>query len=150
KFKEISLAYSVLADSEKRARYDRLGPEGFAGADPFSGFGFSFSGINDLFDGLFGEFFGSPGKSGKKGSGRDLRYTLELDFIEAAFGTETQIAFARPTACEACGGSGARAGSRPVTCKQCQGRGEIRLQQGFFSIGKPCRACDGEGKVVED
>jgi molecular chaperone DnaJ len=149
-FKEISEAYAVLADPEKRARYDRLGPEGFAaGGDPFGGFGFNFGGINDLFDGIFGEFFGQGGKP-KKGAGRDLRYTLELDFAEAAFGTETQISFTRPVNCEACGGSGARAGTRPVTCKQCNGKGEIRLQQGFFSIGKPCRACDGEGKVAVD
>jgi molecular chaperone DnaJ len=147
-FKEVSAAYAVLSDPEKRARYDRFGPE--AAGDPFAG-GFPFASVQELLGGLFGDLFGGAAKKKRGSQGRDLRYTLELALGEAAFGCEKVIAFQSRESCAACEGSGGRGGATGLRkCARCDGRGEVRVQQGFFTIGKACTACGGQGRTVAD
>ncbi len=142
RFKEVSEAYTVLSDPEKRARYDRVGHAG-------GGFEATVGSFTDLFDSLFGDLFGRRKK--EKSPGRDLRYTLEIDFVEAARGCEKTITVAGRADCEKCAGTGARGGEAGLAaCGACGGRGEIKVQQGFFSVGKTCGNCGGRGKVVVD
>jgi len=146
-FKQVSVAYAVLSDPEKRERYDRFGSAGTG--DPFPG-GFPFQSVQDLFGGIWGEIFG-PGRRKRAANGRDLRYTLELSFEEAAFGCEKSISFQTREPCTTCEGTGARGAARGMRpCQSCGGRGEIRVQQGFFTIGKNCTACGGHGQLVAD
>jgi molecular chaperone DnaJ len=150
RFKEASEAYEVLSDPEKRARYDRFGHTN--GQNPFEG-GFPFGGaagasINDIFGDIFGEMFGGGRRPRSRPRGSDLRYHLELSFEEAAFGTTARIQIPRPRRCEACKGSGAKAGTQPRTCPTCGGAGEVRLTQGFFSIARTCHHCGGSGRVI--
>ena len=152
-FKELSEAYEVLSDPEKRARYDRFGhqaPGGF-GPSPFET-GFGGANINDIFEGIFGDIFGGGGRRSRSGRqrGRDLRYNLETTFQEAAFGTEAKVKIPRHRNCETCHGSGAKPGTGPKTCPTCNGTGELRLTQGFFQIARPCNQCGGTGKVITD
>ena len=152
-FKELSEAYEVLSDPEKRARYDRFGhqaPGGF-GPSPFET-GFGGANINDIFEGIFGDIFGGGGRRSRSGRqrGRDLRYNLETTFQEAAFGTEAKVKIPRHRNCETCHGSGAKSGTGPKTCPTCNGTGELRLTQGFFQIARPCNQCGGTGKVITD
>jgi molecular chaperone DnaJ len=145
RFKEVSEAYTVLSDPEKRARYDRRGFEGVGGD---AGFGVDLGAFTELFDSLFGDLFG---KRKAKSPGRDLRYTLELSFEEAALGVKKPIKFPSRTDCGDCGGTGANGGAAGLkTCSACQGRGEIKVQQGFFSLSKKCVTCNGEGKTIAD
>jgi molecular chaperone DnaJ len=145
-FKEVSAAYAVLSDPDKRARYDQFGHA--AAGDPFAG-GFPFSSVQDMLSNLFGDLFGSAKK--KRAQGRDLRYTLEVKFEEAAFGCEKTISFSARESCVDCGGTGSRGGTATLKrCGVCAGKGEIRAQQGFFTIGKTCGTCGGYGKVVVD
>jgi molecular chaperone DnaJ len=144
-FKEVSEAYTVLSDPEKRARYDRRGFEG-VGAD--AGFGVDLGVFTELFDNLFGDLFG---KKKSRSPGRDLRYTLELSFEEAALGVKKPIRFPARAECDACGGSGGKGGAAGMkTCTACGGRGEIKVQQGFFSLNKRCPTCSGAGRTVEE
>ena len=144
-FKEVSEAYTVLSEPEARARYDRRGFEGVGG-----GLGVDVGGFTDLFESLFGDLFGKKKGSGKM-PGRDLRYTLELSFEEAALGVEKTIKFPSPVECSVCKGSGAKGGDSGLrVCNACSGKGEIKVQQGFFSLSKKCPTCSGSGKIVGD
>ena len=155
KFKEASEAYAVLADGEKRALYDRFGHAGVGGGAGAGG-GFDATIFQDFSD-IFGDFFGFGdifGQGSRRRSrverGPDLREDLTLEFEEAVFGTETQVTVRRHETCEDCRGSGAAAGKAPVTCRSCGGRGQVRYQQGFFSIARTCPTCQGTGSVITD
>jgi molecular chaperone DnaJ len=151
KFKEAAEAYSVLSDSEKRARYDRFGHQGInvGGFDPSQFTDFADI-IGDLFG--FGDLFGgaSRRRSSRPSRGADVRYDLELTFEEAVFGKEASISVPRTVACKGCEGSGARPGTSPVSCSGCGGRGQIRFSQGFFAVSRTCPQCGGAGKVIRD
>src|SRR5262245_13250853 len=144
RFKELVEAYQVLCDPERRGLYDRFGHAAFASGGP-GGFDFN-AGFEDIIGDLFGDFFG--GGRGRARRGQDLRYDLEITFEEAAFGCDKTIVLPRLGACETCGGSGSKPGTRPQTCGQCRGTGQLRFQQGFFSIAKTCGHCNGSGRVV--
>ena len=152
-FKEVKEAYEMLSDGQKRAAYDQYG---HAGVDPqfggggFGGFGGG--GFSDAFGGIFDEIFGGGGRGGRSNvyRGADLRYNLEITLEQAAFGTETKIRIPTMEVCESCKGSGAKAGTQPKTCPTCQGSGQVRLQQGFFSIQQACPKCHGTGKFIAD
>jgi molecular chaperone DnaJ len=144
-FKEVSEAYTVLSDPESRSKYDRGGFGAFGGG---GGVGVDVGGFTDLFESLFGDLFGKK-KSGTRMPGRDLRYTLELSFEEAALGVEKTITFPAPVECSACKGTGAKGGEAGMrTCGACAGKGETKVQQGFFSLSKKCPTCTGTGKVI--
>jgi molecular chaperone DnaJ len=152
KFKEAAEAYAVLADADKRRMYDRFGHAGLgsgAGFDPtvFTGFEDILGGLGDIFG--FGSVFGAggPRRSGPQ-RGADLRYDLEISFEESAKGAETAIQIPRQEPCEACKGSGAAPGTKPTTCPQCQGRGQLRYQQGFFTVARTCGQCRGSGSII--
>ena len=153
RFKEAAEAYAVLADAGKRAAFDRFGHAGVGspasgGYDPtiFADFGDILGGLGDLFG--FGEMFGGPRRRGGPQRGADLRYDLEIGFEEAYRGAETVIQVPRQEACGACGGSGAAKGTAPATCPRCHGRGQIRYQQGFFTVAQTCGQCGGAGRVI--
>ena len=154
KFKEVSEAYAILADTEKRAVYDRYGHAGLGGGGGQAG-GFDGATVQDI----FGEFFGfgdlfGGGQGGSRRSrvqrGADLREDLTLEFEQAFFGSDAQVTVRRHEACEDCHGSGAAPGKAPTTCKSCNGRGQVRYQQGFFSIARTCPTCQGTGSVIAD
>ena len=154
RFKEAKEAYEILSDAQKRAAYDQFG---HAGVDPQAGMGGGFGGFggggfSDAFGGIFDEIFGSGGRGGRSNvyRGADLRYNLEITLEQAAFGTETKIRIPTMEVCESCKGSGAKAGTQPKTCPTCQGSGQVRLQQGFFSIQQACPKCHGTGKFIAD
>ena len=150
KFKEITEAYSVLADPQKRAAYDRFGHAGVSGSGGFQPDSSIFSDFEDLFDMFgFGDLFGT-GRRTRAQRGPDLRYDLEISFEEAAFGLETKIKIPRSETCPGCRGTGAKKGSAPVTCAACGGRGQIRQQQGFFTFTRSCPQCRGQGQVIRD
>ncbi|HEU4652376.1 MAG TPA: molecular chaperone DnaJ [Steroidobacteraceae bacterium] len=151
KFKEAKEAYEVLADAEKRAIYDQHGHEGLAARG--GGAGFSAA---DAFSDIFGDVFGDIFGGGRRGGGRqvyrgaDLRYDLELDLEQAVFGHDTEIEFTTLGECDTCHGSGAAPGSKTVTCDTCNGIGQVRMQQGFFSVQQTCPRCKGRGQVISD
>ncbi|EXI75644.1 MAG TPA: molecular chaperone DnaJ [Candidatus Accumulibacter phosphatis] len=150
-FKEAKEAYEILSDPDKRAAYDQYG---HAGVDPQSGMGGAGAGgFSDAFGGIFDEIFGGRRGGGGRSNvyrGADLRYNLEISLEQAAFGTETKIRIPTMEVCEACHGSGAKAGTQPKTCPTCQGSGQVRLQQGFFSIQQTCPKCHGTGRYIAD
>jgi molecular chaperone DnaJ len=151
-FKEAKEAYEILSDSSKRSAYDQYGHAGVdqqAGMGGAGGFG---GGFADAFGDIFGDIFGGAG-GGRGGRsnvyrGADLRYNLEISLEEAARGTETKIRIPTMAECDTCHGSGAKAGSKPETCPTCAGHGQVRMQQGFFSIQQACPKCHGSGKVI--
>ena len=168
KFKEAAEAYAVLADATKRAAYDRFGHAG-VGAAAGAGAGFDPETFGDFADILgnmfgFGDLFSGQRRRGGPQRGADLRYDLEISFVESATGTEPTIQIPRQETCETCKGSGAAAGSTPTTCSMCRGQGQVRRQQGFFTIAvtcpqcrgagktvaKPCQACQGAGRVTQE
>lgn len=152
KFKEAAEAYAVLSDAEKRAQYDRFGHAGVGGAGGFNGFDPNvFSDFSDILGDIFGfgDMFGRRGgRRSQRGS--DLRYDLELTFEEAAFGTKKKIQYSRHESCTECGGSGSQSGSGSSTCSTCSGHGQVRFQQGFFSITRTCSTCRGTGQVIKN
>lgn len=156
RFKECSEAYAVLADSEKRARYDRFGHAGVGGtAGPgFGGFDATvFNDFQDIFGDIFGfgDMFGGQGRRRSHAQrGADLREDLTLEFEEAVFGVSKEIQVRRHEECDQCKGSGAAPGKAPINCTTCGGRGQMRYQQGFFSITRACSTCAGTGKLIVD
>ncbi|MDD5329509.1 MAG: molecular chaperone DnaJ [Sulfuricella sp.] len=150
-FKEAKEAYEILSDAQKRSAYDQYGhagidqQAGMGGAGGFSG------GFADAFGDIFGDIFGGAGGRGGRSNvyrGADLRYNLEISLEEAARGTETKIRIPTMAECETCHGSGAKAGTKPETCPTCAGHGQVRMQQGFFSIQQACPKCHGSGKII--
>ena len=149
RFKELTEAYQVLSDPERRGLYDRFGHAAF---EQGAGAGFDFTaGFEDIIGDLFGDFFGtgrSRGGRGRAHRGQDLRYDLEIAFEEAAVGCEKTIGVPRMASCDTCSSRGARPGTSPKTCPQCRGSGQVRFQQGFFSIAKTCGHCNGQGTII--
>jgi molecular chaperone DnaJ len=157
KFKDISEAYDILKDDQKRAAYDRFGHAAFeggrggpgGGAGP-GGFDFNFgSGFADIFDEMFGDFMGQR-RQGGGGRGADLKYNLEITLEEAFKGSQATIRVPSLGPCEACNGSGAAGASQPQTCGTCGGAGQVRATQGFFTIQRTCPTCQGQGRVIKD
>jgi molecular chaperone DnaJ len=145
----------VLADAEKRSLYDRYGHSGVSSAGGAGGFdASSFQDLGDIFGDLFGfgDMFGGAGgrRRSRTQRGADLREDINLEFEQAVFGTETTVTVRRHEACEECRGSGAAPGKAPVTCRSCAGHGQVRYQQGFFSIARTCPTCQGTGSVITD
>ena len=168
KFKEISEAYDVLKDGDKRAAYDRYGHAAFkqggmgnpsggmgggmGGQDPFDIFREAFGGGGGGGGGIFEEFFGGGGgqSTGGASHGSDLRYDLEISLEEAAKGTEKEIKYRRPISCKKCAGSGAEPGSKKVTCSTCRGTGQVTSNRGFISYRQVCPDCQGTGQKIEN
>jgi molecular chaperone DnaJ len=156
KFKEASEAYAVLADTEKREMYNRFGHAGVGGVAGAGG-GFDASVFQDFSD-IFGEFFGfgdlfGQGRSSRRTRaqrGADLREDITIEFEEAVFGAEKKITYRKHEQCDVCKGSGSASSKAPASCRTCGGRGQVRYQQGFFSIARTCPACQGAGSVISD
>ncbi|MDQ6994838.1 MAG: molecular chaperone DnaJ [Mariprofundaceae bacterium] len=154
KFREVTEAYEILSDADKRSRYDQYGHAGVN--DQMGGFGaggfqnsHAYRDFGDLFGDVFGNMFGG-GEGGQQGNrGADLRYDLELSLEEAASGKEVSLDIPKHEHCDTCGGSGARAGTHPVPCSTCGGHGQVQMQQGFFAVRRTCPACHGQGKKIE-
>lgn len=150
RFKEAKEAYDVLSDARKRAAYDQFGHAGVETQGGAGGFGAG-GGFRDIFDEVFGDIFGGRGGGGERAfRGADLRYQLELSLEQAVFGTEASIDVSSLAECGTCAGSGAKPGSAPTVCETCDGAGQVRMQQGFFSIQQTCPRCRGSGKVISD
>ena len=152
-FKLAAEAYAIISDPDKRSAYDRFGHAGVSGAgaggfDPnaFAGFEDIFGNLGDLFG--FGDMFGGRRRRGGPQRGSDLRYDLEISFEESFTGTETSIQIPREESCETCKGSGAAPGSAPEVCGHCRGSGQLRFQQGFLTVARPCSTCRGSGKII--
>jgi len=153
KFKEVKEAYEILSDSQKRAAYDQFGHAGVDGSQGgFGGGGAGgFGGFGDIFEDIFGGARGgSRGGANAAYRGSDLQYNLELSLEEAVFGTSVDIRVPSKQTCETCEGSGAKEGSQPETCGTCQGQGQVRIQQGFFSVQQTCPHCNGAGTQISD
>ena len=150
KFKEVTDAYEVLSDPDKKARYDRFGHDGMNASD-FGGFGET-GGFGDIFDMFFGGGGGGGGRRNAAQRGADLRYVMKLTFEEAVFGTEKEIQVPRDETCSDCQGSGAAPGTHPSTCSQCSGSGQVKMVQrtpfGQIQTARPCPSCNGEGRTI--
>lgn len=155
KFKEAAEAYAVLSNAEQRQRYDRFGHAGVSSSAAGGAWGApGFGGIEDILGDLFGfgDVFGGAGRAGGRRSasqrGADLRYDLEISLEQAAVGMTAQLRIPKLESCEACSGSGATPGTHPESCRTCQGAGQVRFQQGFFSVSRTCSGCRGTGQVI--
>src|SRR6267142_1632417 len=153
KFKQAAEAYSVLSDVEQRRRYDRLGHAGVSSGGGATWGAPGFGNIEDILGDLFGfgDVFGA-GRSGSRRSnaqrGADLRYDLEITLEQAAAGLTAQLRIPKLETCESCKGSGAKEGTQPEVCRTCEGAGQVRFQQGFFSVSRTCGSCRGAGQVI--
>ncbi len=154
KFKEVKEAYEILTDANKRAAYDRYGHDGINPQMGGGGGGQGFDGFADAFGDIFGDIFGGGGGGGRGRSnvyrGADLRYNLEITLEEAARGAEKTIRIPALEECGTCHGSGAKPGTQPKTCPTCGGAGQVRIQQGFFSIQQTCPKCHGSGRIIPE
>ncbi len=156
-FKQVSEAYAILSDPEKRSRYDQFGHAGVGGPGGAGGFGADFGdlgGFTDLFNDLFGDIFGGGSRGGRRRGrgqrGADLWYNLDLDLEDVLNGCEPTIEIPKMRPCETCEGSGAAPGSTPDTCQRCQGQGQLVFQQGFFRVNRTCDACGGAGETISE
>jgi molecular chaperone DnaJ len=156
-FKECSEAYSILSDQQKRAAYDRYGHDAFTNGGGGGGQGaggYQQVDISDIFGEMFGDMFGNGGGRGGRRSraqrGGDIREDLTIAFEDAAFGVDKQVTIRRHELCDACHGTGAAAGKAPSQCRQCDGHGQVRYQQGFFSVARTCPVCQGTGTMIEN
>ncbi len=150
KFKEVKEAFEILSDGQKRSAYDQFGHAG-VDASAGGGFGGGAGGFGDIFDSVFGDIFGAGGRGGTRAyRGADLRYDLEMTLEEAVSGTEIKIRVPTLVDCDTCDGKGSRSGRAPDTCNTCGGVGQVRMQQGFFSVQQTCPRCRGSGKTVSD
>lgn len=158
KFKEISEAYDILKDEQKRAAYDRYGSAAFDGSmggagGPGAGFAGGGAGaFSDIFEDMFGDFMGGGQGRGRGGPqrGSDMQYTLEITLEEAFKGKEAKIKIPVNDVCESCNGSGAESGTSAASCSTCDGAGRIRQQQGFFTVERTCPTCQGAGNIIKD
>ena len=148
-FKEVNEAYEILADEQKKAAYDQYG---HAGVDPNSRGGAGGAGFGDVFGDMFGDIFGGGGGGGRSSvqRGSDLRYTMDLDLERAVRGATKEIRIPTQVECGPCDGSGAKPGTSSKSCGTCHGQGQVRMQQGFFSVQQTCPTCHGNGKVISD
>ena len=156
KFKEASEAYEVLSNGEKRSMYDRMGHNAFeggmGGGGGFGGGGFSAEDIFSQFGDIFGNFGGGGGRgrAQQQRQGSDLRYVVELSLEEAIKGIKKEITFTAPAPCDVCDGQGSKNPNDVETCKTCHGAGQVRMQQGFFSVQQTCSTCRGQGKIIKN
>jgi len=155
KFKEAAEAYAILSNADQRARYDRFGHAGVSSSAANASWGApGFGGIEDILGDLFGfgDVFGNTGRAGSRRTssqrGADLRYDLEISLEQASEGMTAQLRIPKLETCETCTGSGAKPGTKPEVCRTCQGTGQVRFQQGFFSVARTCTACRGGGQVI--
>ncbi|MDO8901747.1 MAG: molecular chaperone DnaJ [Phenylobacterium sp.] len=156
RFKEINEAYSVLADAQKRAAYDRFGHAGVNGGGGAGPGGAGFTDVHDIFNEVFGDVFGDMFAQGGRGRrsgparGQDLRYDLEITLEQAFAGAEVEIVVPAAVTCETCDGTGAKPGTSPTVCGGCGGAGRVRASQGFFSVERTCPRCGGAGRLIQD
>lgn len=152
KFKDLSEAYDVLRDEQKRAAYDRYGHAAFEqGGGGAGGFGFGGGGgFADIFDEMFGDIMGRRGGQRGPARGQDVRFNMEITLEEAYHGKKASITVPSSISCEPCKGSGSKGGAAPSTCPTCRGAGRMRVQQGFFTVERTCPTCHGGGKVITD
>lgn len=151
KFKEINEAYETLSDPEKRRRYDMFGHAGAQQGGGFEGFaGFGGAGFGDVFNDIFEDFFGQARGGARAERGNDLQYNLELSFEEAVYGKDAKLKIPRWETCGDCQGTGAKSASAIKACPSCRGTGQLRFQQGFFSVSRPCGHCEGSGRIVTE
>jgi molecular chaperone DnaJ len=148
KFKEAAEAYDVLSDSQKKSAYDQFGHSGVEGMG--GGPNFNDININDIFGDIFGDVFGTRSQSRRQRRGSDLQYNLDLSLKEAVLGTTKKIKIPSHKTCQDCNGNGAAKGSSPINCPNCNGAGQVRMQQGFFSVQQTCSPCSGTGQVIKD
>ena len=150
KFKLVKEAYEVLSDPKKRSAYDQFGHAGVDGSMGGRGGGFTSESFSDVFGDVFGDIFGASRQRSGPQRGSDIRYNLELTLEDAVSGTEAKIRVPVLVHCKECDGTGAKKGSSPVICSTCHGHGQVRMQQGFFSVQQTCPTCRGSGKQIKE